>query len=89
MRFQELMPDILHWLGVKKIQRFVSMSDMKFNALQRAGIDVLERVTIPEDLIPPDARVEIEAKKAAGYFTQESVLNTDDLKKTTGRGFNE
>ncbi|MBV8534717.1 MAG: GTP cyclohydrolase II, partial [Alphaproteobacteria bacterium] len=29
MRFQELMPDVLHWLGVTRIDRFVSMSDMK------------------------------------------------------------
>ncbi|MGH7291664.1 MAG: GTP cyclohydrolase II, partial [Myxococcota bacterium] len=29
MRFQELMPDVLHWLGVRKIHRLVSMSNMK------------------------------------------------------------
>jgi hypothetical protein len=28
MRFQALMPDVLHWLGVKKIDNMVSMSDM-------------------------------------------------------------
>lgn len=28
MRFQALMPDVLHWLGIKKIDRMVSMSDM-------------------------------------------------------------
>ena len=33
MRFQELMPDALLWLGVKKIDRFISMSDMKYDAL--------------------------------------------------------
>jgi hypothetical protein len=27
--FQALMPDPLHWLGVTKIHRFISMSDMK------------------------------------------------------------
>src|SRR5438093_12231600 len=26
MRFQELMPDVLHWLGIRKIHRLVSMS---------------------------------------------------------------
>lgn len=26
MRFQALMPDILHWLGIKKIDRMLSMS---------------------------------------------------------------
>jgi GTP cyclohydrolase II len=27
MRFQELMPDVLHWLGIRKIHRLVSMSN--------------------------------------------------------------
>jgi GTP cyclohydrolase II len=44
------------------------MSDMKCDALIRQGISIDERVSIPEELIPPDARVEIEAKIAAGYF---------------------
>ncbi|QIB34502.1 GTP cyclohydrolase II [Ancylobacter pratisalsi] len=68
MRFQELMPDVFHWLGIAKIDRFASMSDMKFNALERAGIEIVERVPIPDDLIPLDARVEMEAKVSAGYY---------------------
>ena len=28
MRFQALMPDVLHWLGITKIHNMVSMSDM-------------------------------------------------------------
>lgn len=28
MRFQALMPDVLHWLGIKKVDHMVSMSDM-------------------------------------------------------------
>ena len=32
-RFQELMPDIFHWLGVARIDRFASMSDKKHDAL--------------------------------------------------------
>jgi hypothetical protein len=28
MRFQALMPDVLHWLGITKIDNMVSMSDM-------------------------------------------------------------
>jgi len=69
MRFQQLMPDVLHWLGVTRIDRFVSMSDMKFAPLIASGITVAKRVEIPDDLIPPDAKVEMDAKKAAGYFT--------------------
>lgn len=32
-RFQAMMPDPLHWLGVTKIDRFISMSDMKYDAI--------------------------------------------------------
>jgi GTP cyclohydrolase II len=70
MRFQELMPDVLHWLGVRTIHRLVSMSNMKYDAIVAAGIDVRERVPIPDALVPPDARVEMDAKVAAGYFTE-------------------
>lgn len=28
MRFQALMPDVLHWLGIKKVDNMISMSDM-------------------------------------------------------------
>jgi GTP cyclohydrolase II len=69
MRFQELMPDVLHWLGVTHIDRFASMSDMKYDALVRQGITIGERVPIPPSLVPADARVEIEAKIATGYFS--------------------
>ncbi len=31
MRFQALMPDVLHWLGIKKVDNMVSMSDMKYD----------------------------------------------------------
>lgn len=47
MRFQELMPDILHWLGISKIDRMLSMSNMKHDAIVAQGIPILERVPIP------------------------------------------
>lgn len=70
-RFQQLMPDVIYWLGLTRIDRFVSMSDMKYDALVGQGIDIVERVPIPDELIPADAHVEIAAKKAAGYYTPE------------------
>ncbi len=85
MRFQELMPDVLHWLGIKKIHRLVSMSNMKFDAITGQGIEIGERVNIPDDLIPADARVEMDAKMAAGYFTPGHVPDADELKKPKGR----
>ena len=67
-RMQVLMPDVLHWLGVKRIDRLVSMSDHKYNAIVNSGIQVIDRIMLIDELIPLDARVEIEAKKAAGYY---------------------
>jgi GTP cyclohydrolase II len=86
MRFQELMPDVLHWLGVRKIHRLVSMSNMKYDAITGSGIEVGERVNIPDELIPADARVEMDAKVAAGYFTTGALPDADELKKAKGRG---
>jgi GTP cyclohydrolase II len=85
MRFQELMPDVLHWLGITKIHRLVSMSNMKYDAITSAGIEVGERVNIPDELIPADARVEMDAKMAAGYFTPGLVPDALELKKAKGR----
>jgi GTP cyclohydrolase II len=85
MRFQQLTPDVLHWLGIRKIDRFVSMSDMKFDAIVGSGIRIHERVSIPDELVPKDAQVEMEAKKAAGYFTPGKVRRGKSLKKIKGR----
>jgi GTP cyclohydrolase II len=84
-RFQQLMPDIIHWLGITKIDRFVSMSNMKYDALAEGGVEIGERVPIPADLIPPDASVEMEAKKAAGYYTPDGAPTEDELSKVVGR----
>lgn len=48
MRFQALMPDILQWLGIKKIDRMLSMSNMKHDAIVEQGIPILERIPIPD-----------------------------------------
>jgi GTP cyclohydrolase II len=84
-RFQQLMPDIIQWLGIERIDRFVSMSNMKHDALITGGIEIGERVAIPAGLIPPDASVEMEAKKAAGYYTPEGAPSEAQLRATVGR----
>ena len=38
---------------------------------------------MPDELVPADAHVEMEAKKAAGYFTP--VAQSADAGDTTGR----
>jgi GTP cyclohydrolase II len=84
-RFQQLMPDVLHWLGVKRIDRLMSMSNMKYDAMVESGIEIGERVAIPSELVPPDASVEIEAKKAAGYYSPDGAPGDNALKATIGR----
>ena len=89
MRFQELMPDVLSWLGITRIDRFLSMSNMKYDSVVSQGIQIIERVPIPEESIPPDAKVEMDAKKAAGYFTDGDIPSESDLQKKHGRDLEE
>jgi len=85
MRFQELMPDVFHWLGIRRVDRWVSMSNVKHKAARAQGIDVVEQLAIPDRLVPLDAQVEIMAKKAAGYFTPAGVPSPAQLRRTRGR----
>jgi GTP cyclohydrolase II len=89
MRFQELMPDVFHWLGIRRIDRWVSMSNDKRDALEAQGIEVVEQLAIPDRLVPLDAAVEIEAKKAAGYFSPSGVPDPGELRRTKGRALGE
>jgi len=88
-RFQEFMPDVLHYLGVQKIHNLHSMSNMKYDAIVGSGIEVVNRLSIPNELIPADAQVEIEAKKAAGYFTQDDIKDASGLQEVQGRKIEE
>jgi len=89
MRFQELMPDVFHWLGIRRIHRWVSMSNLKRDALTGQGIEVVEQVAIPDRLVPLDAVVEIEAKKAAGYFAPAGIPDPDELSGIRGRALDD
>jgi len=84
MRVQELMPDVLHWLGIARIDRLVSMSHMKHAPIVASGIEVVERVPIPDGLVPADAVVEIDAKKASGYYA-ETIARPIALSLPAGR----
>lgn len=77
----------------------------KYDAIVQSGIPILKRYDIPgkfplrrisesshsslEHLIPPDSRVEIDAKIAAGYFTSGKKVTEVDLIKTVGRTWEE
>lgn len=90
-RFQELMPDILNWFGITKIDNLMSMSNMKYNAIVSSGIQVINRYEIPDHLVPEDAQVELEAKRAAGYFTKNTtkIKRDKDLDAVKGRKLEE
>jgi GTP cyclohydrolase II len=89
MRVQELMPDVFHWLGVARIDRWVSMSNMKHGALVAQGIAIGEQVAIPDSLVPLDAGVEIAAKQAAGYFSPTGIPTPEQLHRAAGRRLDE
>jgi hypothetical protein len=61
------------------------MSDMKYGALTGQSIEIVERIPIPDELIPADAQVEMAAKKAAGYFTTDLPPKPEELTKAIGR----
>ena len=84
-RFQQLMPDILHWLGIRRIDRLMSMSNMKYDAMVNSGIAIGERVAIPDGMVPQDASVEMEAKKAAGYYAPDGSKDAASLRDVKGR----
>jgi GTP cyclohydrolase II len=89
MRFQELMPDVFHWLGIRRIDRWVSMSNLKHEALTAQGIEVVEQVAIPDLLVPLDAAVEMAAKKAAGYFAASGIADPTEFSLARGRRLDE
>jgi GTP cyclohydrolase II len=66
-RHQELMPDPLLWLGIKKIDNLYSMSNVKYDAMNKVGIYAKNRFDLPRELVPKDAEVEIDAKIDSGY----------------------
>jgi hypothetical protein len=62
---------------------------MKYDAIVGSGIDIGERVPIPDNLVPDDAKVEIEAKKAAGYYAPDRVPDAGALNSVVGRKLDE
>lgn len=77
-RFQEMMPDVLLWLGIERVDYLLSMSADKYDAITGAGIKVMQRVSLPDSYVPEGATVEITAKISAGYHS-EKVISRDDV----------
>jgi len=68
-RFQVMMPDVLNWMGIRRIDWLCSMSNEKYEAIVGAGIQVMQRLTLPEDYVKESMQVELEAKIASGYHS--------------------
>lgn len=58
---------------------------MKHDAIVSQGIPIHERVPIPDELIPEDSRVEIDAKIHAGYCTYPSPPSRLNLRVVVKR----
>lgn len=71
------MPDALRFIGVTKVDRLLSMSKDKYDALVGADIEIVNRISLPESWVPANATVEISAKIAAGYNSFQPELKTD------------
>ena len=55
------------------------------SSISKTMDEIIERLDIPDELIPEDAHVEMEAKKAAGYYTSKSLKEGKDLDSVVGR----
>lgn len=77
-RFQSMMPDVLNWMGIRRIDWLCSMSNEKYEAIVGAGIQVMQRVTLPEDYIKESMKVELDAKIASGYHAGSLGAMTKD-----------
>lgn len=60
---------------------------MKHDAIVNTGIEIIERIPIPDEMIPSDSRVEIDAKIQSGYFTTGKTLSDEELAQVKGRGW--
>ena len=79
LRFHELVPDVLHWLGISKVHELLSMNTNKHQALINQGIEVQKCVPIDDKLISQKARVEVEAKNHREkdfYDANDDTFNT-------------
>jgi hypothetical protein len=80
-RFQTMMPDALSWLGISRIDWLLSMSGDKYDAIVDAGIQVMQRVSLPDAWVPPNAWVELDAKVMSGYHSEGKTIDRDEVQK--------
>lgn len=80
-RFQTMMPDALLWLGISRIDWLLSMSNDKYEAIADSGITVMQRVDLPDSVVPKNAWVELDAKVASGYHCGDGVIEKDSIRE--------
>jgi GTP cyclohydrolase II len=79
-RFQPMMPDVLNWLGINRIDWLLSMSNEKYDAIVAAGVKVDQRLPLPDMYVPAHAEVEISAKIASGYHAEDCVDTLESVR---------
>ena len=68
----------MHFIGsVLHVSTTLLVSDMKYNAIVKTGIKIVNRIPIPKELIR-DAHVEINAKVFAGYHAGKVYQGIDE-----------
>ncbi|WP_293329711.1 hypothetical protein [Microcoleus sp. CAWBG58] len=70
MRFQELMSNVLHGLGIPRIDRLVSLSHLKYNAIINSGIQVVDRLPFPKIGFPQAHKSKSPPKKLSATARQ-------------------
>ncbi|MFO1134164.1 MAG: hypothetical protein U1E30_02945 [Rhodoblastus sp.] len=77
------MPDVLHWLGVDRVDRLVSMSNMKYESLRRPASRSAKRVPIPDGL-DSSGTPRRDGGQEGGRLLRRAP-SADDLMRTSGR----
>jgi GTP cyclohydrolase II len=70
-RMQPLMPDPLLWLGLTRIDTWLSMSNEKSDALKQCGIEIVEQREVPIEILPEESMIELRAKIKDGYYSKD------------------
>ena len=86
MRFQELMPDVFHWLGIRRIDRWVSMSNMKPARCAPRASRSSSRSRSRTGWCRSTRRSRSRRKRPPGISRPTGAPSRDELRRTKGRG---
>ena len=90
LRFQELMPDVFHWLGIRRIDRWVSMSNMKaVGARRRRGSRWSSRSRSPTGWSRSTPRSRSRQKRPPAISRRRGCRTLQELHSVKGRALGE